>query len=104
MHNNPLPILIPYEPDVFWEGIRKIVRDELSKLDLSKPANSSDSEVLGFASKPLYKISEICNLFGITEPTVREWVKNGILKQIKIQSRVYFLHDDVQSLLKSGMK
>lgn len=104
MQNNPLPILIPYEPDVFWEEVRKIVRDEVSKLDLSKPATALDRVTHGVANNPLYKMSEICKFFGISEPTVRDWVKNGILKQIKIQSRVYFLHEDVQLLLRSKLK
>lgn len=104
MLNSPLPILIPYEPDAFWEEIRKIVHDELSKLDLSRPSVSSESEVLGLTYKPLYNMNEICKFFGISKQTVYDWTKNGILKPVKIQSRVYFLYQDVQLLLKSGAK
>lgn len=104
MQNTPLPILIPYEPDVFWEEVRKIVRDEVSKLDLSMPATASESVAHGVFNKPLYKMSDVCKFFGISEPTVRDWVRNGILKQIKIQTRVYFRHEDVQLLLKAKLK
>lgn len=104
MQDNPLPILIPYEPDVFWEEVRKIVRDEVSKLDLSRPTTASESVAHGVTNKPLYKMSDVCKFFGISEPTVRDWVRNGILKQIKIQSRVYFRQEDVQLLLKAKLK
>lgn len=104
MLNSPIPILIPYEPDVFWEEIRNIVRDELSKLDLSRPSTSPKSEVPGLTYKPLYNMGEICKFFNISKPTVYDWIKNGILKPVKIQSRVYFLYQDVQLLLKSGAK
>jgi excisionase family DNA binding protein len=49
-------------------------------------------------------MNEICNFFGISKPTVYDWIKNGILKPVNIQSRVYFLYQDVQLLLKSGAK
>ncbi|HEY4288717.1 MAG TPA: helix-turn-helix domain-containing protein [Puia sp.] len=104
MLNNPLPILIPYEPDAFWEEIRKIVHNELAKLDLSRPSATSESEVPGLTYKPLYNMNEICDFFEISKPTVYDWIKNGILKPMKIQSRVYFLYQDVQLLLKSGAK
>src|SRR5260221_14444234 len=104
MLNNPLPILIPYEPDVFWAEIRKIVHNELSKLDLSRPSASSESEFLGLTYKPLYNMNEICNFFGISNPTVYDWIKSGIFKPVKIQSSKYFLYQDVHLLIKSGAK
>ena len=104
MLNTPIPILIPYEPDIFWEEMRKIVRDELSKLDLSRPLDSSKSDLPGLNYKPLYNMNEVCKFFNISKPTVYDWIKNGILKPLKIQSRVYFLYQDVQLLLKSGAK
>jgi excisionase family DNA binding protein len=104
MLNNSLPILIPYDPDVFWEELRKIVHDELSRLDSSRRLTSSKSEVPGLTYKPIYKTDEICKLFDISKPTVYDWIKNGILKPVKIQTRVYFLYEDVQLLLKSGAK
>ncbi len=90
MQNNTLPILIPYEPDVFWEEIKKIVQNEVSKLDSAKPPAAADEEVLGLSYRPLYNTNEVCKIFKITQATVYDWIKNGILKPVKIQSRVYF--------------
>ncbi|HEY6899610.1 MAG TPA: helix-turn-helix domain-containing protein [Puia sp.] len=49
-------------------------------------------------------MNEVCKFFNISKPAVYDWIKNGILKPLKIQSRVYFLYQDVQLLLKSGAK
>ncbi len=31
------PMLIPYEPDEFWERLREIIRDEIIKTGKGKP-------------------------------------------------------------------
>ena len=93
------PILIPYEPQEFWDSIRRIIREEVPKL----PSNISPenfSRVPGMTEKPLYRMDEICKIFSITRPTVYEWIKSGKLKKLKIRSRVYFLGSDVQELMR----
>ncbi len=32
MDNNVAPLLMPYDPDEFWERMRKIIREEIAKL------------------------------------------------------------------------
>jgi len=92
------PILFPYEPDEFWEKIRIIVRDEVSKLGKDKAANIF-FETPGMTYKPLYKIKEVCSLLQVTRPTIYDWIKCGKLKPYKIRSRLYFLWGDIQLLL-----
>ena len=91
------PLLIPYEPDEFWEHLRVIIREEIIKT--SKGKNGTTFQTPGLEYKPLYKINEVCDLFQVTRPTVYDWVKHGKLRPHKIRSRVYFLWNDIQQLL-----
>lgn len=50
------------------------------------------------------KIQEVCKILHITKPTVYHWAEKGILKPIKIQSRIYFDKDDIISLSQENKK
>jgi len=92
------PILFPYDPSVYWELIRKIIREETNVSEREK-ATISEFETPGLTYKPLYKIAEVCQIFHITKPTIYDWVKHGKLKPFKIRSRVYFLWQDLEKLM-----
>ncbi len=92
------PILFPYDPEQYWQQVRQIIREEVRQLEKQKE-KSTQYETPGLTYKPLYKIAEVCSLFQITKPTIYEWIKHGKLKPFKIQSRVYFLWQDIQQLL-----
>lgn len=93
------PMLFPYEPAEYWQVIRQIIREEVSKVEKGKPADRSVLETPGLTYKPLLKISELCTLFQVTKPTIYGWVKIGKIKPVKVRSRVYFLWQDVQQLM-----
>jgi predicted DNA-binding transcriptional regulator AlpA len=92
------PMLFPYEPQLFWESIRKIVREEIQLAEKER-TESPSFETPGLTYKPLYKIAEVCTIFHITKPTIYDWVKHGKLKPFKIRSRVYFLWQDIEKLM-----
>src|SRR5450432_4673370 len=92
------PMLFPYEPQMFWESIRKIVREEIQFAEKERPEIPA-YETPGMTYKPLYKIAEVCTIFHITKPTIYDWVKHGKLKPFKIRSRVYFLWQDIEKLM-----
>jgi excisionase family DNA binding protein len=94
------PILFPYDPSVFWESIRKIIREEINIGEREKH-NILHFETPGLTYKPLYKITEVCKIFQISKPTIYDWVKHGKLKPFKIRSRVYFLWQDLEKLMHS---
>lgn len=96
--NTATPILFPYDPEQFWQMIRQIIREEVSRTDQEKSISTS-SPNSAMLSKPLYKMTEVCTLFHVTKPTIYDWVKHGKLKPYKIRSRVYFLEQDIQQLL-----
>ena len=95
------PILFPYDPEQFWQSIRQIVREEVINAEKQKPVPTK-YETPGLTYKPLYKIAEVCSLFQISKPTIYDWVRHGKLKPFKIRSRVYFLWQDIDRLMKPG--
>ncbi|SIT34474.1 DNA binding domain-containing protein, excisionase family [Filimonas lacunae] len=96
-------MLFPFDPEVFWQRVRLIIREEVSRVEKAAPVTSL-YETPGLEYKPLYKIEEVCQLFQISKPTIYSWVECGKLKPVKIRSRVFFLWQDIQSLLKEGRK
>ena len=91
-------MLFPYDPEQFWDSIRKIIREEVQKVNQQK-STGSISQTVGLTYKPLYEIADVCDLFQVTKPTIYDWVKHGKLKPYKIRSRVYFLSHDIQQLV-----
>jgi excisionase family DNA binding protein len=99
--NVSVPILIPFEPEEFWARIRVIIREEVSRNQKEQPALASIMETPGLTYKPLYKITEVCSIFRVTRPTIYDWIKHGKLKPYKVRSRLYFLWNDIQAMLKN---
>lgn len=98
--NISAPMLFPYEPEEYWLQVRAIIRDEISKIE-KEAKSSSGFETSGLTYKPLYKITEVCNIFKVTRPTIYDWIKHGKLKPYKVRSRLYFLWNDIQAMLKN---
>jgi excisionase family DNA binding protein len=92
------PMLFPYDPGIFLEQVRQVVREEITGLgkDTRAVQAAMPSE---FTYKPLYRTKEVCSLFHISKPTLYDWIKKGKLKPLKVSSRVYFLLQDIQELL-----
>ena len=91
------PMLFPIDPDDFLKLVRTVIKEELEKFASKQVAASH--KVVGLTYKPLYKMDEVCEIFGITPPTIYDWIKHGKLKPKKIRSRVFFLWNDIQELL-----
>lgn len=100
---NSTPMLFPYDPEQFWRSMRQIIREEVGNME-AKGRVPSIYETPGMTNKPLYKIAEVCLLFQVTKPTIYEWIRCGKLKPLKIQSRVFFLWQDIQQLLQSSQE
>lgn len=98
-NNSSVPILFPFDPNEFWEQMRQIIREEVSKSQKESTPILNNMSVPGLTEKPLYKIQEICSLFKVSKPTIYDWVKHGKLRRIKIRSRVFFLGSDIRQLI-----
>ncbi len=103
MNNQNTPVLFPYEPEELWEKMRELFRSELQKVKAptEKPVAY---EVPGMTQKPLYKAHEVCTMLQISRQTLHAWVKEGILRQYKIKSRVFFLWSDIEKLITPASK
>lgn len=98
-NNTTAPVLIPMQPEEFWGQIRLIIREELTRLENEPINDKAVTEVQGLTYKPLYKMGEVCRLFGVTRQTVYDWIEHGKLKPYKIRSRLYFLHNEIKELV-----
>ena len=96
-------ILFPYDPIEYWQRMRDLIKQEIAKKESFIPPLGT-TETKGLTYKPVYRIDEVCALFSVTRQTIYDWVKHGLLKPRKVRSRVYFLSEDVMSLMedKSG--
>lgn len=96
------PMLFPYEPEAFWEHMQQIIRIEIKALEKVN-SKAPVQEPTSTNYKPLYKMNDVCSIFKVTRPTIYEWIRNGKLKPFKIQSRVYFLSNDINKLLSGSV-
>ena len=98
-NSKPAPVLIPMEPEEFWDQIRLIIREEFARLENKPVQEKNAAPVQGLTYKPLYKMGDVCQLFGVTRQTIYEWIKHEKLRPYKVRSRIYFLHNDIIQLL-----
>lgn len=96
------PILFPFDPELFWEHLRILVREELQSAGTFTARETVSHETPGLTYKPLYKISEVCQVFRVSRTTIYDWIRHGKLKPFKVQSRVYFLWNDLQELFRTN--
>ena len=87
------------DPNEFWSHLRTIIEEVINQKNNSISKLSSVEN----PTPKLLKAKEVCELFRISKPTIYEWLKLGKLKSIKIESRRYFLWEDIEELIqKSG--
>ena len=90
-----IQLLIPIEPKEFWRQLKTIVEDAVSMKFKTDPANN-------YFERPLLKTKEVCEIFQISKPTIYDWLKQGKLTSVKIQSRRYFQWKDVEGLIEES--
>jgi excisionase family DNA binding protein len=88
-------MLVPMEPKAFWQQLRTIVEQVVAE---SKQLVQPDKHT----ERPLLKAKEVCEIFQISKPTIYEWLKQGKIKSVKIQSRRYFHWKDVEELIQKS--
>ena len=91
-------VLIPMSAEVFWSKMRSLIMEVLEE-------RAGKSCAVGKHEAPrLLKMKEVCELFTITKPTIYEWMRKGQLKSIKIESRRFFLIEDIEFLISAQNK
>ena len=94
-----LQMLFPIEPKEFWQKLKAIVEQVLmehANMNLVKevPPNNKHPRLL--------RAHEVCSIFQISKPTLYDWMKQGKLESIKIQSRRFFKWEDIDKLIERG--
>ena len=85
-------MLVPMEPKAFWQQLKTIVEEVVMESRKEAPVDKH-------VERPLLKATEVCEIFHISKPTIYEWLKQGKIKSVKIQSRRYFHWKDVEELI-----
>lgn len=69
--------------------------ESLSKEDLSKKVIPKEF---------LLTHKDVCELLSITPPTLKKYVKEGLIKSYKLGKRHYFFYEDIEKSLKNNLK
>jgi len=85
-------MLVPMEPKAFWQQLKRIVEEVVAE-------SHKETQSGKHSERPLLKATEVCEIFHISKPTIYEWLKQGKIKSVKIQSRRYFHWHDVEELI-----
>ncbi len=88
-------MLVPMEPKAFWQQLRTIVEQVVAE-------NKQEAPIDKHTERPLLKAKEACEIFHISKPTIYDWLKQGKIKSVKIQSRRYFHWKDVEELIQKS--
>ncbi len=91
-------MLFPMEPKEFWRRLKTIVEEVVEQQGKTGQPNPLDKH----ADRRLLKATDVCDIFKVSKPTIYDWLKQGKLKSIKIESRRYFLWQDIEELIKSS--
>lgn len=84
-------MLLPIEPQAFWQQMKEIVEQVVNESKLQPSGKHTE--------RPLLKVKEVCEIFHVSKPTLYDWLKQGKIKSVKIQSRRYFRSEDIDELI-----
>ena len=91
--------LFPMDPKEFWQKLKTIVEQVVIEHKNTVPLLTTlDKNV----QRPLLKTTEVCAIFKISKPTLYDWMNQGKLPSIKIQSRRFFRREDVEKLIENS--
>ena len=93
-NKQPLHVLFPYEPEVFWEQMRRLIQEEMGKTHSAQTASLPVEE-------PLLQRKEIAAKLKISLVTLHDWMNRG-LPSHKQRGRVYFLYSEVMEYIKKN--
>lgn len=91
-------MLVPMEPKEFWRQLKTIVEEVVMESKKQAPLSATEKHT----ERPLLKATEVCEIFHISKPTIYDWLKQGKIKSVKIQSRRYFLWKDIEELIQQS--
>ena len=91
-------ILIPIEISDFWKELKSIVEQAVLRQIAQKPPVHVPVE--GFPT--LLKVKEVCQLLGVSKPTIYEWMREGKMPSLKIGARRLFDAADIEAVIQKN--
>ncbi|HMG67717.1 MAG TPA: helix-turn-helix domain-containing protein, partial [Chitinophagaceae bacterium] len=85
-------MLFPIEPKEFWQKLKAIVEQVVIEHKNTVPLLQAFDKN---GQRPLLKVYEVCAMFKISKPTLYDWMAQGKLPSVKIESRRFFRWEDV---------
>lgn len=82
-----------------------ITKEELFQMILEGYLESLSKEEFSKKAIPKEFIlthKDVCELLSITPPTLKKYVKEGVIKSYKLGKRHYFLYKDIENELKKN--
>ena len=93
------PMLFPVTQVEFCKQMKTLIEEVIeARLSTPKPENPNPY----LPEKTLLKVTEVCELFQVSKPTIYEWMKQGRLKSFKVRSRRYFLRTDIEAIIQQS--
>jgi hypothetical protein len=86
-----MPMLFPYEPTEFWQQLRQVVQEELTR---SSPVGAAPA-----TDEVLLSRKEVARRLSISLVTLNDWVKRG-LPSHKLRGKVYFIDSEIMGYIK----
>lgn len=90
-------IIFPVSQVEFWQQMRVVVAEVVEAKIGASQVQSQPMAIL--PEKTLLKVTEVCALFGVSKPTLYEWIKTGRLKSFKIRSRRYISRSEIEKVI-----
>lgn len=91
-----IPMLFPVTQVEFWKQMRQLVDEVVEARMHVEPAQPPAAYL---PEKVLLKLTDVCEIFQVSKPTVYEWMKQGKIRSFKIRSRRYILRADIESII-----
>jgi len=92
-------ILFPMDPEELLKKMKQMLEEILSQKNDQNGSINSNNFLQG---KDLLKAKQVCDLFQVSKPTLYQWMKEGKLRSVKIQSRRFFLWKDIDELIQKN--
>jgi len=92
-------ILFPMDPEELLKKMRQMFEEILREKNGANGSPNSDNFL---QRKDLLKARQVCDLFQVSKPTLYQWMREGKLKSVKIQSRRFFLWKDIDELIQNN--
>ena len=92
--NNNAPFLLIQKPQELIKLFEGLIDRKIREIGVQ----ATPTPVSAAGESPFLSTKEVQKIFSVSRQTINDWRKFGLLPSIKINSRRYFIRDQVQAL------